>query len=147
MIKRPTDSRDAAVNEYRRLHGLQPIPYANASSILGTQARGIEVHYELRGVIPLPANAVNSAQAGAAAVFGLQMTSMDGNDGKTQVRVRGTAPRNGNEEYIRTRQLARDRSSTPPASVDINENNEETTGIGNLNRSPCGSEMSSKNSE
>ena len=123
-IRRPTDTRDAAVNEYRRLHGLQPIPHANATMVNGTLSMDIEVHYEMKGGIPLPPTAVKNAQAGAAAVFGIQMTPMEGNDGKTLVRVQGTAPREGNREFVRTRGIIRQRSPTPPQpdDVDVNDN-------------------------
>ena len=123
-IKRPTDTKDSAVNEYRRLNGMPPIPHANAMMINGSLAMDIEVHYELRGKIPLPPTAVKNAQAGAAAVFGIQMTPMEGNDGKTLVRVQGTAPREGNREFARTRGIIRQRSPTPPQpdEADVNDN-------------------------
>ena len=122
IIKRPTDTHDAAADEYRRIYNLPPVTEHNASRIHGRLARNIEVGYQLYGRIPLPATAVKNAHGGAAAVFGVQMSALDGDDGRTKVTVQGTSPGDGNREFCRTRQIIRER--LPAEENDETNNND-----------------------
>ena len=121
-IRVPPEDPEMMVHEYRRIHGLNPIEYPNAETLMGRTSYDIQAFYEVHGVLNLPQTAVVRAQAGAAPVINIRMTPGITDRSILKIRTAGTSPMDGRREFNRAMNVMDERRVARGSQTDNNSN-------------------------